>query len=445
MMAMGVWGCVVLCVMFVFGFFSGTNASQYSQSLMDKALKTLSTLVLVGGGHAHLFVLEALLERGVPAGWRVVLVSPNRYQYYSGMLPSWMAGHYALEECRVDLQPLFARLQRVVGDGRAQWRMQKVVAMDAEAQTVQLEDGSALAYDALSLDVGSGVRMPEMLAYSSGSQNAFGDLGALGVLLAKPLDVFFHEWQRWCAFVGSNNSVGSEERPQRIAVLGGGAAGVELALAAAYRFGDKAQITLYAGNSGVLSSHSAAVQQRVQTQLQAVGVDVRQNRCDALEQQATGYWLVCGGAGSRADEKADVFDGVLVAAGARAHGWLADTGVVTGLQVDTRGYVAVDAQHRSVSHLQVFAAGDCCARVDVDLEKSGVHAVHAGPVLAENLLAVMRRDVPSAAYQPKARSLYLLACGRRYAIASWGSWSVQGRLWWYVKRWIDLRFMRRWE
>lgn len=379
------------------------------------------TLVLVGGGHAHLFVLEALIARGVPAGWRVVLVSPNRHQYYSGMLPSWMAGHYQLDECRIDLQPLFAKLQRAVGDGRAQWRMQKVVAMDADAQSVQLDDGSVLGYDALSLDVGSGVHMPEIDECSGVSQSA------LGILPAKPLEVFFQEWQRWCAVVRDGQT------PQRIAVLGGGAAGVELAMAAKYRLGDKVQITLYAGNSGVLSSHSTAVQQRVWAQLRAAGITVRQSRCDAVEQQAEG-WLLRSGNG------VETCDGVLVAAGARAHGWLNET----GLQTDARGYVAVTAQHRSVSHPQVFAAGDCCARVDVSLEKSGVHAVHAGPVLAANLLAVMCDDAPSAVYQPKKRSLYLLACGRRYAIASWGNWSAQGRLWWYVKRWIDTRFMRRW-
>lgn len=379
------------------------------------------TLVLVGGGHAHLFVLEALIARGIPAGWRVVLVSPNRHQYYSGMLPSWMAGHYQLDECRIDLQPLFAKLQRAVGDGHAQWRMQKVVAMDADAQTVQLDDGSVLGYDALSLDVGSGVRMPVMVEHPGVSQ------GVLGVLPAKPLEVFFQEWQRWCAVICDGQT------PQRIAVLGGGAAGVELAMAAKNRLGDKAQITLYAGNSGVLSSHSTAVQQRVWAQLRAAGITVRQSRCDAVEQQAGG-WLL------RSGEGVETCDGVLVAAGARAYGWLNGT----GLQTDVRGYVAVTAQHRSVSHPQVFAAGDCCARVDVALEKSGVHAVHAGPVLAANLLAVLRGAEPNTAYQPKKRSLYLLACGRRYAIASWGSWSAQGRLWWYVKRWIDTRFMQRW-
>jgi len=71
-----------------------------------------------------------------------------------------------------------------------------------------------------------------------------------------------------------------------------------------------------------------------------------------------------------------------------------------------------------------------------------VHAVRAGPPLADNL----RRAVggaPLVAWQPPARTLNLLSCGRREAIASWGGWSAQGRwVWWWKDR-IDRRFVAR--
>ncbi|CAN6960184.1 FAD/NAD(P)-binding domain-containing protein [Psychrobacter okhotskensis] len=51
------------------------------------------------------------------------------------------------------------------------------------------------------------------------------------------------------------------------------------------------------------------------------------------------------------------------------------------------------------------------------------------------------QNKPLQSYQPKNRTLYLLSCGDKYAIASWGSVSLQGRWVWYLKRYIDKRFV----
>ena len=67
----------------------------------------MKRLVLLGGGHAHVKVLDDLAERG-PPGWEVHLVAPYRRQIYSGMLPGWIAGHYPLEACAVPLDELAA-------------------------------------------------------------------------------------------------------------------------------------------------------------------------------------------------------------------------------------------------------------------------------------------------------------------------------------------------
>jgi len=72
---------------------------------------------------------------------------------------------------------------------------------------------------------------------------------------------------------------------------------------------------------------------------------------------------------------------------------------------------------------------------------SGVHAVHGGAVEDDNLFAYLKGESMQE-YQPKARTLYLLSCGDKYAIASWGDWSLQGRGLWYLKRYIDKRFVK---
>ena len=45
-------------------------------------------------------------------------------------------------------------------------------------------------------------------------------------------------------------------------------------------------------------------------------------------------------------------------------------------------------------------------------------------------------------YRPQRRALNLLACGERYAIASWGAWSAEGAWVWRWKDRIDRDFMR---
>jgi hypothetical protein len=46
-------------------------------------------------------------------------------------------------------------------------------------------------------------------------------------------------------------------------------------------------------------------------------------------------------------------------------------------------------------------------------------------------------------HTPQTRTLYLLACGERRAIASWGPWSAEGRWVWRWKDRIDRGFVAR--
>jgi selenide,water dikinase len=133
-------------------------------------------------------------------------------------------------------------------------------------------------------------------------------------------------------------------------------------------------------------------------------------------------------------------DAAILVTGAAPAAWLADS----GLALDARGFVRVDEQLRSVSHPQVFAAGDVASIDGHRLAKSGVFAVRQGPILSDNL----QRAVDGRAlmrYRPQRRTLSLISTGDHHAVASWGQLSAEGAWAWHLKDWIDRRWMRKYQ
>ncbi len=371
--------------------------------MTDDAGDKIVRVVLLGGGHAHLHVLCAFARRP-PSNHEVILVSPSARQLYSGMLPGWMAGHFELSELTVDLNTLAARagVKFVVARG---------TAIDAAKRVLSLDDGSELAYDILSLDVGSA---PDDVARDPGAKS----------LSVRPLEAFTLAWPE---LLKSMNESGKA----RLVVVGAGAAGVEVAFAAKHALlsrGASASVSLVSFDGSVIPLFARGAQQRVSELLSEREISVHAGRARVV---ADGVQLEGeGGIHIPAEH-------VILATGGRAPGWPGDS----GLALTEDGFVSVDAAHRSVSHPEVFAAGDVSARVDVDLPHSGVHAVRAGPVLAHNLRVAVEGG-SFKEYSPRQNTLALLATGGRSAVASWGSFSAAGTWVWYWKRWVDVRFVK---
>ena len=366
----------------------------------------MKRLVLAGAGHAHMHVLRALGEAPW-AGVEVVLVTPYPRQIYSGMVPGWIAGHYRLDECVAPVLPLAgAAGVRVVQDA--------VCALDASRGHVPLADGGRIEFDVLSLDTGARLAMDAGLANHP------------GLLPVRPLESFVEKWTQVLPMLLDDDNA-------RVAVIGGGAAGVELALAVAYRLRRETGVTaprvMLACGGGLLPGHAPGVVRRARAALAGQGVELVEQRVradgSALETEA-GVPLAA--------------DWVIAATGVGPPDWLAES----GLALAPDGFIAVGQGQQSVSHANVFAAGDVASRIDAPHAKSGVYAVRAGPVLTGNLQRALAGR-PLEPYRPQRRSLYLLATGPREAIVSWAAFSASGRLAWRWKDWIDRRFMRQYQ
>jgi selenide,water dikinase len=336
-------------------------------------------ILLAGAGHAHAVVLASLVRSPLYGG-SITLVSPRARQLYSGMLPGVVAGHYRAAQASIDVAGLAARAY-------AEFIEDSIVAIDPARRSVTLSGGQSVGYDVLSLNVGSRVE----LSAPGAAEHA---------VPVKPFENLL------------------ERQARHVAIAGGGAAGVELAMALRHR---GAEVTVFSERDAFAGDAA----RRITRALKRRGVDYRRGmRADAIE---PGPVVVSGSARQQ-------FDLVLWAGGAAPLPLLAQS----GLALDEQGCVRVDETLRSVSHPDVLAAGDCAALGEA---KSGVHAVRQGAVLADNLRCLVS-GMRLQPYRPRDKALLILTCGARYAIAMRGEWSAEGRWVWWWKNAIDRRWLR---
>lgn len=359
----------------------------------------MKTLVLVGGGHAHLHCLEQL-KNEPPENLNVMLISASRHQYYSGMFSGYTEGVYSLDEIRINL----ARLCKKIG---CTFIEDAIVAVDAQAKTMKGEGGAVYRYDLVSFDIGSRTAIPEALKNHVSS--------------IKPNFRFPDQLLR---LRNSTHPI----------IVGGGAAGVELAfsiLAWRKRHALRANAVLFSSTS-LLSEESASVSNKIEaiarrkalpfftgTSVDAIDCKNVMTTTGLSYPQSDVLWLT-------GPESDNVFRN-------------------SGLPTDPSGYLLVNKALQSVGHPEIFGGGDC---ISIDcypkLAKNGVYAVRQGPVLWKNLKNSLSGD-KLFLFKPQKHFVSILSTGGGEAFLTYGKRFFHGKIPWQIKQHIDRKFMKRFK
>jgi selenide,water dikinase len=338
---------------------------------------------------------------------KVTLVSPSRETPYSGLLPGVVGGHSPEQDLYIDL----GRLCQFAG---ADLVLATATAIDPGGSEIELRNRPNLAYDYLSIDVGIEPALTDLIEFDE------------ALVPVKPIS----------GFMARFNLVYEQYRGGgAFAVVGAGAAGLELAFALNHRLGIKAEknglpkpvLYLCQAAAELLPEAPPRLRAKAKNALAAQGIQF-QPQFRAVRQ----------GAGQLASASGAVLevDQVFWATGAAPQAFLQNS----DLAGTPSGYIAVNAQLQSVSHPNVFAVGDAADMVEQARPKAGVYAVRQAPVLFKNLVR-MHRGQSLIRFKPQQRVLSLIALGEQTALGYKGPFWGWGRSLWRLKRRIDYKFL----
>ena len=374
--------------------------------------KPVDRVLLVGGGHAHVQVIKALNSKSRPKNMHVTLIDMQKSASYSGMVPGCIARLYKPEDTLLHLLPL------------AEWAgidfcQDEVVDMDLENNLVYLRNSDRpIPFDVVSVDIGSASRR----LYETPGARKY-------TIPTRPISDLVQR---------IDQAEQTLEETAHVVVVGGGAAGVELSMSIMGRWGTILangclKVTLLDTGPRLLPNESPACQHALSKIMKEKGIDARHN----CEVQEITQQVIC-----LKDGEEISYTHCIWATGASAHP-LANTLRKRGLAVDSYGWIRVNEHLQSLSHPQVFAAGDCSSietGTGPPPPKAGVYAVRAGPILIENLVNFVSHEEMTD-YVPQNDFLKLIVCGDGTALGFHSGIPLYGKWVMQLKDAIDQTFM----
>lgn len=364
------------------------------------------TLILVGGGHSHLYLIKQMKKDQLKS-YQVILISVGNKQYYSGMASSYLEGIYAEEDFTVDLKKLCKK-------SGVYFIEDEVLLIRPIDKTIVTRKGQTYEYDLLSLDTGSDVVTKQIQGAKEFSNfvKPLQNLRQIKKIIIEELAPSFE-----------------------VVVIGAGAAGAEIALGIR-QLGLKTKKNIHiriidSGNE-ILKGYSAKVKSQMKKALNEAHVQlIQKERVSVIEHE---YLEM---------ESSNIlfYDLLIMATGSVAHRVYRKS----GLEVDERGYMFVNVYLQNEDYPDIFGAGDCIAFKDYPyVTKIGVYAIKEAPILWKNIKR-RAQGKPLKKYVPQKNYLSIISLGNRRGIMSYKELVFNGKWTWHLKDCIDRKFIRQYQ
>lgn len=362
-------------------------------------------LVLIGGGHAHMTTLLNS-EQVTARGHRVTLVSPSPYHYYSGMGPGMLGGFYEPSQVRFHV----AKMSR---DRGVEFVQGSAIRINPCEKTILLQSGQSISYDVASFNTGSEVQLSPLV---QSNEHVF------------PVKPVLNLYKARAALLRE-----IEKRPLDIVVVGGGPAGVEVAANLWRLFRNRpnrANITLVAGTE-LLRNAPERIRHLALKSLTKKNIRLRVGvRGENLEK----------GCLTLSDGSRSYYDFAFIATGIKPSHLFKNSALPTGAD----GGMLVNDFLQSTAHPELFGGGDCISLDRFPLAKVGVYAVRQNPILFHNLVAKLE-DTELHAFNPGPPYMLILNMGDARGLLWKRSITLNGKLSFFLKDFIDRRFMKKFQ
>jgi pyridine nucleotide-disulfide oxidoreductase family protein len=361
----------------------------------------MKKLLLVGGGHAHLYVVKKL-QRFPIENVEITLISPDCHQYYSGMFSGYTEGLYKMDEIRINLKEL-AKISNV------KWIEGVITSIDPKVKKVLTANGDIYSYDVISFDIGSltaGTDLPGVAEY------------------ANRIKPNYH-------FVDVINEA---RNAKKVVVAGGGTAGIEISLSlTAWRKKNdiKTPVTLVSAGR-LLQQEKNEISNKIEKIVTKKGIHmITDESVNRVERKAL----------FTSSNKQIFFDKLIWLTGPKAPGLFKSS----GLPIDDEGYLLVEGTLQVKKYPSIFGAGDCITLVNHPaIPKAGVYAVKQGPVLFNNIKGFFETG-EGEWYKPQRNHLSILSTGNKEGFVLYRGNVFSGKWAWYLKNWIDKQFIKKYQ
>ena len=350
-------------------------------------------LLICGGGHASLPAIK-MGKHWQKHGLEVLLVSAHPYLYYSGAVPQYLGGFFEEDEAQIDLE-------RLCHNYGTSFICASVTEVDAEAQTVVISSGKQLHWDYLFIN--TGVR----------SRNSNYDHAHY--FPVKPM-------QRLVKLSGMLESTAAAGL--KILILGGGAAGCEIALnLSVSNHKNIRSVTLFEADDRILSSFPERLSAVVRRALAENRVSIsckRKIAGDEISQLMSDYDIVIDASGNMPETER----------------------IKHGLTTDESGRIRVHQTLQSADYPNIFAAGDCALVGESGYMPVGVHAVKQGALFRDVMDAILRGSALPA-YKPWPATPLILSQGQSRGFFVSGKLVFSGRWCIILKYMLDMNWLEK--